>query len=128
MDTLFELSGVVKKQSGKAWTMGIPTANIDVDTTTPEGIFVGYTILSVIRRPSIIFIGAPITFGEKEKRAETHIFDFDDSLYGEFIKIQVLKKLRDNKKFPSEDKLMDAMAEDIREARKYFEKPQGYKS
>lgn len=120
MDVLFELSGIVKKQTGKAWAMGIPTANIDVDPQTPEGIFVGYTILSVIRRPSIIFIGAPITFGEKEKRAETHIFDFDDSLYDEFIKIEVLKKLRDNKKFASEEKLMDAMVEDVRKAREYF--------
>lgn len=118
----FKLTGTVKKFSGNGRKLGYPTANIEIDPNTQEGLFVGYTTLQNQKLPSIIFIGAPQTFNESHKRAESYILNFPDKdLYGEHIEIEILKKLRVNKKFPSAAALVAQMQKDEQAAGKYFQ-------
>ena len=44
-----------------------------------------------------------------EKKFEVHIFDFMGNIYGEIIKIELIKKIRNEVKFESKDKLMDQL-------------------
>ena len=121
MSCLLTISGVVTPYSGQGRKLGYPTANIPCPEDTPEGVFVGYTHLNGKKLPSFIFVGAPETIGETLKRAETHIFDFSDKdLYGETITIEVVKKLRNNQKFDSVDKLLEQMHLDETHARNFF--------
>lgn len=115
------LKGVVTFFSGNGRKLGYPTANIEVSADVPEGIFAGLTNLRGKNRPSVIFIGAPVTFGNTIKRAEAYILDQEDrDLYGEPIEITVLSKLRDNKMYDSRESLLDQMKQDEAAARQYF--------
>lgn len=119
---LFTIAGFVKKNRGRGRTLGFPTANIDIAPDLSEGIFIGYTELSGKQLPSLVFIGASVTFDEIDKKAEIFILDHKQELYGNFIEVQIVKKLRDNIKFASKDELVEQMKKDEQEARKYFKK------
>jgi riboflavin kinase/FMN adenylyltransferase len=51
------------------------------------------------------------------KSLEVHILDFDGDV-GETLKVEFIRRIRDVKKFESEDELKEAIAKDIREASK----------
>ncbi len=53
---------------------------------------------------------------------ETHILDFSGELLRKNIRVIFLKKLRDEKKFPSLELLAEQIARDVKEARTYFGK------
>jgi len=117
---LFSFIGKVQKHRCRGRTLGYPTANVMVSQDTPEGIFVGYLILDKVKRPSLIFVGSPLTFGETDKRAEMYIFDFNDNIYGKEVTVEVLKKMRNNKKFDSPEKLIEQMKRDEKQGREFF--------
>lgn len=118
-------SGIIKKYTGTGRKLGYPTANIEIDDETDEGVFVGYASLPGSGElPALIFIGKPLTIAQNGKRLEAHILDFPDKdLYGERIDVSVLKKIRDNRKFDSVDKLIQKMKNDELKARNYFNLP-----
>ena len=66
------------------------------------------------------FIGAAQTFNETTYQAETYVLDFDQDVYGESVTVSLLKKMRDNQKFDSEEALIKQMEDDEREARAFF--------
>lgn len=116
-------TGTVIKHLGRGRELGYPTANIPVAADAVEGTFVGLTEWQGRKYKSIIFIGAPATFGEKDKRLETHLLDFSQVIYGEQIMVEILRKLRDNRKFSSKEELVAQMKRDEQAARDYFAKP-----
>ncbi|PIQ73473.1 hypothetical protein COV58_02315 [Candidatus Roizmanbacteria bacterium CG11_big_fil_rev_8_21_14_0_20_36_8] len=117
---LFSFSGIVKKHLRRGTMLGFPTANIEVEPETPEGIFVGFANVDSRRFQSLIFVGKPLTFDEQDKKAEVYLLDFDDNLYNKKLEINVLFKLRENIKFSSKDTLVAQIKEDERQARDYF--------
>lgn len=66
------------------------------------------------------FIGAAKTFNEKDTKSESYILDFEKNIYGKWITITFFKKLRDNKKFDSIEKLIKQMEKDVSETRRFF--------
>ena len=52
--------------------------------------------------------------------AETHIFDFDEDVYGKRITVKLLKFVRSEKKFSSVDELKKQISVDIKHGREYF--------
>ncbi len=121
MQLPIQIKGVVKKFSGNGRRLGYPTANIEVDDDAPEGIFFGYTTLEGRKLPSIIFIGAPITLGIMNKRAESYILDFvDRDLYDTRIELEIVKKLRDNHKYGSVEQLIEQIKLDVQDAAYFF--------
>ena len=50
---------------------------------------------------------------------ETHIFNFDKELYGKMIKIEFIKKTRDEVKFAGIDELSAQIAKDCLAAKTY---------
>ncbi|MEK7089258.1 MAG: riboflavin kinase, partial [Patescibacteria group bacterium] len=59
-------------------------------------------------------------FNEREYKAESYILDFNQSIYGKWITVRLFKKLRGNKKFGSEQELIEQMKQDILTVRKFF--------
>lgn len=51
---------------------------------------------------------------------ETHVLDWQGDAYGRLIRVEFLKKLRDEEKYDSLEQLTAAIAEDERQARGYF--------
>lgn len=108
------------KKRGKS--LGYPTANLRLHKTVPEGIYVSKTKFYSKWYKSISFIGAAKTFGNIEVMGETYIFDFNRNIYGKWISVNLLKKIRDNKKFTSSEELIQRIKKDKQEALEYFNK------
>lgn len=122
------ITGIVRPHKGNGRKFGYPTANIPCDADLDEGVFVGYTSLSLgelqyVNTPSIIFVGAPSTLHETNKRLETHLLDIPDTdLYGAMVVVHIAEKLRTNQTFESIEKLIEQMKQDEVDAREWFEK------
>lgn len=128
-------TGKVVPNTRNGTKFGYPTANIQIKDKDLDGIFVGYTSLknsddekvtktfNSRELPSIIFIGIAETVGESHRRLEAHILDFPlIDLYGSEIEVEILDKLRDNKKFDTVDELITQMKQDEDKARAWFNK------
>lgn len=123
--SLFTLKGQVEHHLGRGKTLGYPTANIAVTPSTSEGIYLGWTVVDGKRYSSLVFIGAAITFGETDKKAEVYLLDFRQNLYDKNIEVSIIKRLRDNIKFPSAKALVKQMKKDEQQARAFFTNYQG---
>lgn len=117
---LFSFSGKIKQNIGRGKQLGFPTANMSIPDDFDEGIFIGEALYNKGVYPALVFVGSPITYNEYDKKAEVYLLDFDEDLYGMDLEIHVLKKLRENMKFKSEEELVAQMQEDERQAREYF--------
>lgn len=121
MTTLFTLTGKVKTSLQRGRKLGYPTANLEIEPDTPEGIFIAHTILpNGEKRPSLLFVGSALTFNETEKKGEVFILDYKEDVYGQQITVEALQKLRDNEKFDSAEELITQMKKDEADARQYF--------
>ncbi|OGE83957.1 MAG: hypothetical protein A2846_00190 [Candidatus Doudnabacteria bacterium RIFCSPHIGHO2_01_FULL_49_9] len=120
-----KIRGIVKKNLGRGKDLGFPTANIEVPVSVEDGLYLAMTnskfqISKTEKFPSLAFVGAAETFGEKEKKLEVYILDFNRDLYGKEIEVQLLEKLRKNIKFNSQEELVSQMKDDEKAARKFF--------
>ncbi|MNY71307.1 Riboflavin biosynthesis protein RibF [compost metagenome] len=51
---------------------------------------------------------------------EVHLFDFDEEIYDEYIKVEVMQHIRDEKRFESIEDLKHQIQSDEITARTYF--------
>jgi len=121
MEPLHTISGIVEKGHQRGKALGFPTANIALTTHIASGIYISQTKRGNDIHPSLTFIGEAKTFGEILYQSETYLLDFDEIIYGEFLEIQSLEKIRDNEKFVSVALLVEKMKEDEKVAREFFE-------
>ncbi len=122
MKSLFTIQGIVQEGHNRGKRLGFPTINFPVAETLPEGIYVSQTTVQANTYHSLTFIGAAKTYHETSFQAETYLFDFEQDIYGKTVTINLLKKIRDNQKFHSEEALVKQMEEDKRQAEEFFKK------
>ncbi len=107
-----------KQRGGKE--IGFPTANLHVDEEDliPKyGVYVCQVICDGKCYGGVINIGFNPTFSENKLIAETHIFDFNQDIYGKPMKVNLLQFLRDEKKFSSIQDLASQIARDVLQAK-----------
>lgn len=117
---IYQFWGKVRKHNQRGEKLGFPTANINLNKDIPEGIYLSLLKLGNKTYPSLTFIGMAKTFAETRFHAETYILDFNQNIYGKWITVELIKKIRDNKKFSSADELIKQMKKDEQMTRKYF--------
>jgi riboflavin kinase/FMN adenylyltransferase len=106
------------KQLGR--TIGFPTANIALDDTStlPHGIYVSLVrVNGGPRRGSVSYIGRRPTVQGTSLLLETHIFDFDQAIYGAFLTVELLEQLRGDAFFDSLETLTAQIDRDCAQAR-----------
>jgi riboflavin kinase/FMN adenylyltransferase len=125
----YQIRGEVKigKKRGGA-ELGFPTANLHIapeDLCPKHGVYVTQVTYGGKCYGGVLNIGLNPTFaaqdGEQPIRAETHIFDFDQEIYGHPIKVNLLRFLREEKKFSGPAELAAQIGEDIRQARQVLD-------
>ena len=103
-------------------TLGFPTANMALHKNIPEGIYVSSVRIDKKWHNALTFVGKAITFGATKPFAESYLMDFSGNLYGKYITVKLLEKIRENKKFDSAAELIKQMEKDFGVAKQYFEK------
>lgn len=107
------------KQRGGS-EVGFPTANLKLseeDLCPKKGVYVTQVMYGGKVYGSISNIGYNPTFGENELVAETHIFDFNNNIYGQPIRLNLLRHLRGEIRFNSVAELSAQISRDIETAR-----------
>lgn len=120
----YYLRGPVRVGYKRGRALGTPTANIspEIEFVPRKGVYFTWAYLGDKKYPSISNIGYNPTFENSDSylRVETHIFDFDQDIYGEHLKIELIKFQRDEIKFNSLEALKHQISNDIIAAREYF--------
>ena len=117
----YRLRGVVTHGAARGAGLGFPTANLDeIDTLIPaDGV---YAALAYVDGqgppvPSATHIGPNVTFGEQDRKVESHLIDFDGDLYGRTVELDFLARLRPTRKFAGLDDLLAQIGQDVARAR-----------
>ncbi len=120
----FSLRGPVVAGDRRGRTLGFPTANIAIglDRALPEyGIYVTRAYVRETAHESCTSIGIRPTFDvEPRPTVETFVLDFDEDIYGQEMRIELLERLRGELKFESADDLVAQMHRDVEQTRAYF--------
>ena len=124
----YQIRGEVQmgKQRGGA-ELGFPTANLQIseeDLCPRHGVYVTQVIYDGKCYGGVLNIGYNPTFGEESLSAETHIFDFNEDIYGKPIKVNLLQFLRDEQKFSGPDELVAQITRDIEQAKEILQDAQ----
>lgn len=113
----FFISGEVIKGKQLGRTIGYPTANLwieDSDKLLPKlGVYAVNVMVGNQTYRGMLNIGMnPTTDLEKNIKIEVHMFDFNQDIYGEQLKIEFIKRIRNEQKFSNLNELKQALAND----------------
>jgi riboflavin kinase/FMN adenylyltransferase len=114
----FHLKGKVVTSAKRGRLLGFPTANLEIkpqQALPDNGIYATLTQVDGKAFPSATNIGSRPTFGEGRKMVETHLLNYEGTLYGKEIRIEFVQRLRDEQRFPSPEELKTQIEKDVRE-------------
>ncbi len=122
--------GTVIRGSSLAGKWGIPTANLNPhhEVVPPAGIYAVKVIYDNREFKGVCYIGARPTMARKKintgkplpKHVEVFIFDFNKDIYGQYLEVQFVKKIRKEQKFATQALLVRQIKKDIFHAKKLF--------
>ncbi|MDR1311016.1 MAG: bifunctional riboflavin kinase/FAD synthetase, partial [Burkholderiaceae bacterium] len=125
----YVVSGHVIPGDKRGRRLGFPTANLSIPSFNPvfSGVYVSRVHgLNAVPLPAVSMIGHRLTVDAVPSvRLETHILDYDDSCYGRLIRIEFLKKIRENRQFPDLAALKESIRQDVLVARHFLVQPDG---
>ena len=116
----YQMSGKIVKGEKVGRTLGFPTANVDLRRrqSAVMGIF-AVRVHGLAEAPldAVASVGTRPTFNGTKPLLEVYIFDFDDDVYGEYISVDFIARLREQKRYESVDDLVAQMHVDADNAR-----------
>jgi len=116
----------VVEGSGRGRTLGYPTANLrldDVRKLVPaDGVYAVRVLCGEERLAGIMNVGCRPTFGVGETSVEVHLMDFEGDLYGETLVVEMVDRLREERKFADEARLRARIGRDVELARQLLGK------
>lgn len=118
----YRMLGRVIHGSGRGRQWGLPTANLRLqhNNLPLKGVFcVRVKRLGKPLLMGVANIGCRPTVDGGKNSLEIHLFDLDESLYGQFLQVCFLHKLRDEIKFSSVDLLIKQIHADKAAAKEY---------
>jgi len=118
----YAIEGPVVPGDGRGRTIRIPTANLDVwdkQVMPANGVYAGWANISGERRLAVTNVGVRPTFEAQpvKPRAEIHVLDFDQDLYGKTVSFEFVRFLRGEQKFASVEALVAQIHQDIQKTR-----------
>ena len=116
----YRMSGRIIQGRQVGRTLGYSTANVDLRRRQSAvlGIFaVRVSGLEEGYLDGVASVGTRPTFDLVKPLLEVHLFDFDRDIYGEYIHVDFISHIREEKKFDSIDELVAQMNKDTENAR-----------
>jgi riboflavin kinase/FMN adenylyltransferase len=119
-----EVEGLVVAGDQRGGTLGFPTANLAVEPgllVPAHGIYAGAARIpggdDDAEYRAAISIGVNPHYGGVERRIEAFLLDFEGDLYGRRLRVELWRRLRDERAFASEAELVEQIARDAEAAR-----------
>lgn len=110
------ISGIVVQGKQLGRTIGFPTANLQLTDCS----FLQQGVYGVrVKYKNRVYMGllnigtCPTVQTEPVQTVEVHIVNFNQMIYGEQLDIDLAFRLRDEKKFPSLDGLIEQLRQDL---------------
>lgn len=113
----FTLTGKVTHGQRIGHTIGFPTANIELSESykliPPYGVYAVFVFINKKRYKGMLYIGdRPTLADHHNKTIEVNIFDFEEDIYGEQIKVEFVAHLRDDERFENLEGLKRQLGRD----------------
>lgn len=119
----YRMCGRVAHGDKRGRTIGFPTANIHLHRkkTPVKGVF-AVELFGIKGEPvaGVANVGTRPTVDGTRSLLEVHLFDFAEEIYGEYVHVEFVKKLRDEAKFDSFEELKKQIDRDAEQAREHF--------
>ncbi len=111
----YSLRGTIVPGDGRGRQIGFPTANIEpgAQLCPPNGVYAIRAKLANRWLDGVLNIGIRPTFDGTKFQVESHLFDFDENVYGETIEIFFIEKIRNERKFSDGQALVQQIHRDI---------------
>ena len=116
----FALEGTVAKGLGRGAPMGFPTANLKLQdgiVAPGDGIYAAWAYIDGKRYMAATSIGIRPTFDQAGHSVEAFILDYRGDLYGRQVRLEFVRRLRDEAKFDSAEALQDQVGRDVDQTR-----------
>lgn len=123
---VYSIKGIVVEGDRRGREMGFPTANLSLvhSFLIPcYGVYIVRVKMQVeLEVMGIMNIGIRPTINQllSVERLEVHLFDWDQSIYGEIVQVEFLHYLREEKKFSSIEALTTQIRKDVENARSWI--------
>jgi riboflavin kinase/FMN adenylyltransferase len=119
----YALKGIIVHGSGIGTKLQIPTANLQTanELIPRRGVYVALFTVDGCRHRGVTNIGFRPTVAEASVLSiETHLFDFNQDIYGKEATLELLMRLRDERRFSGRAELIERIRRDKENARRYF--------
>ncbi len=116
----FAVTGKVVPGDRRGRTIGFPTANVEPDhELLPEhGVYASRVDLGDRRVDSVTNIGRRPTFSGRHVTVESYLLDWEGDLYGAAVRVELIARLREERRFDGVDALKAQLAHDVEHARR----------
>jgi len=115
----FSLQGRVITGVGRSSKQDfVPTANLDLDpkqALPADGVYATWAHIDGKAYQSVTNIGYRPTFDGHNRTVETYVLGYQDDLYGRELRIDVVERLRAEKRFNNVEELKKQIAEDVKQ-------------
>lgn len=103
------ISGKVIKGEGYGRKIGFPTVNLETQLKEfpPEGVYSGTAIMDDVEYKSGIVIGP-------NNKVEAHLLGWSGDAYGKEVTLELVKFIREYKKFNTEEELINQIKKDLK--------------
>jgi riboflavin kinase/FMN adenylyltransferase len=135
----YRVRGLVVRGAGRGRSLGFPTANVSAERPllVPPGVYAGYGWIEPpglrddpwgqpeienltphspntwVRHKCVLNIGFRPTFDAAAYAIEVHLLDFEGDLYGRRILVDLVERIRDERRFPDADALRAQIRRDV---------------
>lgn len=100
-------------------SMGFPTANMSLVgyEGVERGVYRSEVVIDGTLYRAMSNVGVRPSVGGKELLLETHVIDFRGDLYGRILRVKLVEKIRDEKRFSSISDLKEQLLRDYHQIR-----------
>lgn len=119
----YEMAGRVRHGDARGREIGFPTANVALHRLRSPlaGVYaVEVRGINGVVLTGVANVGRRPTVSGIEERVEVHVFDFMERIYGRYIAVRFLARLRDEMRFDGIDALKAQIGRDVAAARAFF--------
>jgi riboflavin kinase/FMN adenylyltransferase len=121
----YSFRGLVVRGEGRGRTLGFPTANLAVTSSgkliPPPGIYAVRGLLKRGAHAGALHVGPRPTFRGSPPSIELHLMDFSGDLYGEEVRVDFIRYLREVRPFATVEDLVGQIRADVELARRVLD-------